>query len=515
MAHFIKTNFTRVFLIELRAFEQKKSNINIINSTFDDERRKFVDSECSSGMNLRNTKAFIADTVFPNILSQHSLMYIFSSHTIFRDCIFSKIKSNQSFLIAKSNTNASFLSCHLYSITSFGNYGAVYLKHSAGLFQNCIFESNTANGRYGNGGAISASKNSVLNIIKCFFKWNNAKRGGAVFSAQSRNVSISGCSFTENHATCEGGAIYIKGTNSTTFANNTAVEKSGAVHVSRQSVTHIFHCIFRQNKAKDGGAILSVELTSVSISHCLFVGNHAERFAGAILQYKNDLLIYATRFLRNTAVQESGAIRIMKTSVVHIFYCNFTQNKAHYGGAILTFYLGSVSISHCLFIRNHANISGGAIIHYKNDLLINATRFLSNTARQNSGAIFLMHVSAAYILHSIFTQNKAKLGGAILTHGSLRVLISHGLFIRNHAKRFAGAISSFEGINHYKNHLLVIATRFLKNTAVQDSGTIRIMETSVVHITHCIFTQNKAKYGGAMSIIDSLSVPLSIHQKQC
>ena len=94
VAHFIKTNFKRVFLTDLKAFDQKKSNINIINSTFDDERTNLTDFECSSGMKLRSTTAFITNTVFSNILSRHSLMYIFSSYTIFRDCIFSKIKSN-------------------------------------------------------------------------------------------------------------------------------------------------------------------------------------------------------------------------------------------------------------------------------------------------------------------------------------------------------------------------------------------------------------------------------------
>ena len=177
-AHFIRSRFKRIFLINLKSTEETRSNINIINSVFDDERI----SDCSSHMRINNGTILIANSSFANIVSKKQLIYISSSHVVLQRCIFRDIRSLLSPL-------------------------AMSLK-SVALICDCQFENNSGL----NGAAIHASSNSVLNINQCVFKSNSVRsQGGALMLKQTLNTNVSECLFIDNHAEDEGGAIYYRG----------------------------------------------------------------------------------------------------------------------------------------------------------------------------------------------------------------------------------------------------------------------------------------------------------------
>ena len=140
---------------------------------------------------------------------------------------------------------------------------------------NCVFTNNVANGR--GGGAIYSY--SHIDINSCTFNSNKAgEKGGAVFGC--KNLYIKNSVFNKNRASMYGGAVYFKCheqsghyengkwvssikyydnlIESSTFADNVAGERGGAIYGFRTSASDNVHCAkavkctFSDNKAPNG-----------------------------------------------------------------------------------------------------------------------------------------------------------------------------------------------------------------------------------------------------------------------
>ena len=136
---------------------------------------------------------------------------------------------------------------------------------------NCVFTSNTANGR--GGGAIYAFGN--INIKSSTFTSNKAgEKGGAVFG--NKDLYISNSKFTSNTASKYGGAVYFKchGNSGHYDSNKNWVSEVEYYNNLIQSST------FTKNSATKGGAIYGFKSSS-SDSHsakavkCTFTNNKA------------------------------------------------------------------------------------------------------------------------------------------------------------------------------------------------------------------------------------------------
>ena len=149
------------------------------------------------------------------------------------------------------------------------------LEHGKDTITNCVFTNNIANGR--GGGAVYAY--SHIDINSCTFNSNKAgEKGGAVFGC--KDLFIKNSKFNKNQVSMYGGAVYFKCheqtghyengawvssvkyyTNSiegSTFANNVAGERGGAIYGFRTSDSDKVHCAkavkctFSDNKAPKG-----------------------------------------------------------------------------------------------------------------------------------------------------------------------------------------------------------------------------------------------------------------------
>ena len=149
------------------------------------------------------------------------------------------------------------------------------LEHGKDTIYNCVFTSNVANGR--GGGAVYAY--SHIDISSCTFNSNKAgEKGGAVFGC--KDLFIKNSKFNKNKVSMYGGAVYFKCheqsghyendkwvsslkyyTNSiegSTFANNVAGERGGAIYGFRTSSSDKVHCAkavkctFSDNQAPKG-----------------------------------------------------------------------------------------------------------------------------------------------------------------------------------------------------------------------------------------------------------------------
>ena len=152
------------------------------------------------------------------------------------------------------------------------------LEPGKDTISNCVFTNNIANGR--GGGAVYAF--SHIDISSCTFTSNKAgEKGGAVFA--NKDLYIKNSKFSKNKVSMYGGAVYFKCheqsghyengkwvssikyysnlIQTSTFADNVAGERGGAIYGFRLSDSDNVHCAkavkctFSDNKAPKGNEI--------------------------------------------------------------------------------------------------------------------------------------------------------------------------------------------------------------------------------------------------------------------
>jgi predicted outer membrane repeat protein len=337
--------------------------------------------------------------------------------------------------------------------------GAIFREFGKDFYfdvENCEFISNSAN--YGTGGAIYGG-----NAYKCTFINNTcgSNDGGAISNGIARE-----CEFTNNYAGSEGGAAAESIIQNCVFTANHGRE-GGA----------LFNCdvtdsIFRNNYATyDGGAIYTrFDSDKKYVQNCTFINNTADISGGAI--YIS--IVTGSKFINNTCRKYGGAIYggtvdnciFEGNSVIH-------PNENANGGAC-----SGTDVKNSIFIGNYASNNGGAL----NDGSVENSKFINNTCGENGGALYNSELK-----NSTFKNNKAKNGGAIFfDYGHKDIPIENSTFESNTASENGGAVNA--KYNEIKNCIFILNNAEGNGGAVESSG----------NIFDCEFSQNSAKYGGAI-----------------
>ncbi len=105
-----------------------------------------------------------------------------------------------------------------------GNTRHVTIENSPNdiLFERCIFENSNYTVPLGEGGAVIIN-NSTAAFSKCSFINNSADKGGAMATTSSSALTLINCTFSENTATGNTGALSLTGTTAATLLFNTFV----------------------------------------------------------------------------------------------------------------------------------------------------------------------------------------------------------------------------------------------------------------------------------------------------
>lgn len=192
--------------------------------------------------------------------------------------------------------------------------------------------------------------------------------------------------------------------------------------------------------------------------------NGKSAWGGAIYNSGN-LIITGSTFNNNQATTTSivttpttgGGGAICNRGTLSISNSTFTNNKASDGGAIYNG--GNLTVSVCNFNDNKADSCGGAICIY-----LHSSASLTNTT------------STTTVIKSTFSNNQAKLGGAIYIMGGGTT-----------------NVTSSNGIKYTVNHIatLVISnSTFNNNKASKNGGAIYINNYANVKITNSKFDKN-------------------------
>ena len=378
--------------------------------------------------------------------------------------------------------------------------GAIFVGEGSG---NCIinesyFEGNNVTRTTGgHGGAIEWYAQSGA-VYTSTFNNNHAYKGGAIFVGQtSGDINITDSTFTNNSAVANGGAIDVNASSviivNSNLSGNTA-ENGGAIYVGgsgeHNSVTS---CTFTNNNATGNGGAVDWAASNGYILESTFEYNNAEN-GGAVYigGDASDGSIINSTFNYNHANENGGAVD-WNSTIGRLINSTFEGNTAKYGGAT---YRGANSAGGFgygnTYISNHAEINGGAIDWNSAGGNITNSKFYNNTAGGNGGAVYVGAVGAtAYITDSLFEGNNATGNGGAVDWESSNGHILDSKFEYNNAEN-GGAVY----IGGDASEGSIIGSEFNYNHANENGGAVD-WNSTIGRLINSTFEGNTAKYGGA------------------
>ena len=372
---------------------------------------------------------------------------------------------------------------------------------------NCVFDNNVCGQ---NGGAICAVQNITLEMQETNFTRNRAaSQGGAIDAVQQSYLRTTNCVFDNNVCGQNGGAICAAGNvtldiQETSFTGNRA-HYAGAVEVQQQSYLRITDCTFKDNSAKrDGGAIAGGFQVVLEINGSLFPNNSAQQGGAINAQQQTNLSITNCKFEHNFASELGGAILVYMSVKLKIQETNFTGNGAISGGALWVDWYVHCYVVRSVFNCNTVNGHGGAVFMMsKSSLHLENTHFTNNNAT-DGGAIFIDSISKLLTNMCSFWKNFGnRYGGAITLKGYSTAVIESCHFLLNYA--VSGGAFNIDGPEHVSVH----DTSLLRNVASVSGGAISISNGNDIIINNITCIGNQGLNQGGCLVIDSVTLTLN------
>ena len=343
--------------------------------------------------------------------------------------------SNQVAIFKINNNARVILQNIIFTNGNASDGGAIYVD-SGSSFEiiNCTFSNNFAS--Y-NGGAIFLVTDSFTSqsvIINSTFKNNVALNGGAIYTGAS-SLAITLSNFSYNNASLNGGSLFIDGIaniNQTTFDNDYA-KAGGSIYMMGDSDSHstIDFSTFKNSYSIGDGGACYINSNGVSVNNTKFLDNVAGDDGGALYWEGSNGIIY------NITSTNNRGISISKDD-------NDTSSTR--GGAICL--TGSdVTISQSSFTNCYAymddgkdssKVDGGAIFATGNDVIIRDVTFSGCNATNNGGALYVIG-NETQIIDCTFEKSGAKDGAALYVNG-INCKLYNSTFTNNIAKDDGGAI---------------------------------------------------------------------------
>ena len=339
------------------------------------------------------------------------------------------------------------------------------------------------------GGAILV-ENSNLGISYSAIIENNASTGGAIHCTDS-NFTFIDSNFSSNQSAYAGGSIAsvssIINASGSTFSNNqvTGNNVGGAINAQNGSLT-LVTCTFDQNQAPlDGGAI-DAEQLDFNSSHCIFTNNRNTSYngGGAISLEGVTWHDFNGSFSRNYSVSNGGALKITNSDI-DIQSSKFTENQSEYNGGALYHSGGNISSESNTFFANYASQGGGIYLSQSDAVIIARDRFISNEANGSSmgsgGALFISSINSQVLVgNSLFNSNQANFSGGAISPSS-STLFTNCTFSKNNATVF-GAIAGL-----YADQVLEFQNCILWNNSDSTSQSEISLMGGTVNIENSIF----------------------------
>ncbi|WP_321211835.1 hypothetical protein [Methanothermobacter sp. DP] len=256
----------------------------------------------------------------------------------------------------------------------------------------------------GLGRAFSVQQGVSFTLRNLTVKRGNENHGGAILN--QGNLTVEGCRFLENIGSY--GAVI---TNNGTSSDHATARISNS-HFENNSNTGNFV----------GGALCSLQYTSMVVESCTFINNTVTNSGGAIYSTLSDLKVRDSVFTKNGA--GAGGAIYSESGNAEIINCTFSGNTAWYGGGFLADN-ANATVEGCTFEENMASAHGGAIRNNYGNLTVRRSTFTDNSAGFAGGGISNVRAALANITESTFTGNVAETwsqGSAVLSYFTIALV---------------------------------------------------------------------------------------------
>jgi len=271
-----------------------------------------------------------------------------------------------------------------------------------------------------------------------------AELGGAIVSDGNNSITIMYCTFNNNSAMDDGGAIYLGDRSfaffsGVSFVNNSAMNGGGALSIDACEIA-MNDCLFYDNDATYGGAIYIAD-SRLNLTNANFSMNFADSIGGAIhMTSVTRVRAKSSIFTNNVANQEGGAVYIFLASTLYADNTTFTNSIAYNGGALSVDTNGGTRLTNCTFSQNVA-INGAAILVDQGGIFTNSTAFINNVAYGHGGAIYYTDEGWGSFNDIIIANNVAGTnGGALYVFTRSMLTFTNSTIINNYAMENGGGI---------------------------------------------------------------------------
>jgi predicted outer membrane repeat protein len=346
-----------------------------------------------------------------------------------------------------------------------GNGGAIANYGSLTVKNNSMFGLNSADPRYGDGGAIFSTGGGQLAISSSTLMGNSAGvDGGAIYSTNTINLTSD--SLSSNLAQQYGGAVDAEagtpGTTQLTVSNSSFVSNTA--------------------KSNNGGAIYTSDILTVTTSNLML--NDAGGYGGAILYSpytgNTSITLNQDTITGNTAVLAGGGVTIGRSSdpsgsvVVSVTNSTFASNEAtatqSYGGGLEMQITvegttsANVTLVNDTFFQNYAGGNAGAIYLqiFNNGTGATTAALTSLTVYQNSSGTSFGGVFIGTPANTVTLDNNIFDGNFGGYNGPLDIVFSNLNVIASEQYNLVGMTD--QGFNPQNNHDIQDNTTGLANS---------------------------------------------------
>ncbi|HBL45220.1 MAG TPA: hypothetical protein DDZ90_17705, partial [Planctomycetaceae bacterium] len=246
--------------------------------------------------------------------------------------------------------------------------GAIYSQSAFLNVERVTFTGNTVTGnRDGTGGAITNIAGS-MRVTNSFFSQNTASRlGGAIHNSQYSSAQISNTVFSQNRAQSGGGISSLEAflnVADSTFTENQATENGGAVFVKVYesvvigSQATISGSTFSMNSAGNSGGGIANHYGTLIVEHSFLHANKSLVIGGGI-DNRGTLTLLGSTLSENTADSFGGAISNIQEGTATIFNSTLSGNTTFFlGGGLFSVTASPVTIINNTITGNSAVTSG-------------------------------------------------------------------------------------------------------------------------------------------------------------
>jgi len=158
-------------------------------------------------------------------------------------------------------------------------------------------------------------------------------------------------------------------------------DRTGGGLVIKDGIPRVKNCTFRNNYALlEGGAVMIQGTASPDFYGNTFLDNSAGSFGGAIRCTTSNIAaqnFYNNRFLNNDAGSNGGAVNTTG-GVMHFVNSTFIENEVGASGGAIYCFGPTVRIYNCTIANNSAGTYGGVGVAFNGIASVNNTMFFNN-----------------------------------------------------------------------------------------------------------------------------------------